>query len=257
MAGATVTLGSAQRPVPTDAGPCRESPSAAFPQGAGSVVNVAGGTTTIDCPISGSMVKNGDGGLTLGGGVEACSSITVGGGVLDLGGTTLALNTVTLTGGAIVDGTLNVAASLEFYCGTVSANLGGTAELDKLGPDTVLLTGNNTYSGGTNVPAGTLIAAYAYSLPSTATGEGTVVVRPTLYWSGNGNWTTDQWQSAAGTPTPWVDGSSVVIAPGSVLAIDGLVDVTRSPSKATRRSLAARSRCPAGAPRSTCSPARR
>ena len=232
LAGNTITLApSPPAPLPEGEGSNWPSQTSSSAEGAASVVVVADGVTTIACPISGSLVKDGAGGLTLGGGLEACSALTVDNGVLDLGGATLALSSVTLTGGSLVNGTLDVATALDLYSGTVSADLGGTAELEKFGAGTVLLTGNNTYGGGTNVLAGTLTAAYAQSLPagtmysSSATGQGTVVVQPTLYWSGSGSWTAGPWQLADGTPTPWIDGSSVVIAAGSVLAIDGLVNV--------------------------------
>ena len=104
---------------------------------------------------------------------------------------------------------MEVDTALELYSGTVLANLTGPAALDKLGPGTVVLAGDNTYSGGTNALAGTLVAACQSSLPSPASGPGTVIVQPTLYWSGSGDWTTGQWQLADGTPTPWIDGSSV------------------------------------------------
>ena len=41
----------------------------------------------------------------------------------------------------------------------LSGNLIGSGSIDKLGPGTVILTGSNSYSGGTIVEAGTLIAA--------------------------------------------------------------------------------------------------
>ena len=55
---------------------------------------------------------------------------------------------------------------------------------------------------------------------------GNVIVQPTLYWSGDGDWTTGQWQLADGTPTPWIDGSGVVLAAGSNINISGLVNVS-------------------------------
>ena len=70
------------------------------------------------------------------------------------------------------------------------------------------------------------MAAYQDSLPGVAVGSGTVIVQPTLYGSGSGDWTTVQWALADGTPTPWLDGCSVVIAAGSCLNITGLVNVT-------------------------------
>ncbi len=210
---------------------------------------MAVGTLTIDCSLAGNgLVKSGDGTLALGGAdsysdcmtidagvvllqnaaaLPAQTWLTINGGALDLGGeTTAALTTVTLAGGNIEDGTLVADTSLELYSGNVLANLTGSAELDKLGPAMIVLAGENSYQGGTNALDGTLVAAYQDSLPSAASGTGTVIVQPTLYWSGSGDWTAGQWQLADGTPTPWIDGSSVVIASGSDITISGVVNVS-------------------------------
>ena len=134
-------------------------------------------------------MKTDNGLLVLNGGLVGCTSLTVTAGVLDLGGTTSAVTSVTLLGGSIVDGSLNVDSDLNLYSGTVSTDISGAATLNKLGPDTVFLAGSNSYTGGTNALGGTLIAA-ADSLPAAASGSGTVVVQPTLYWSGGtGDWT--------------------------------------------------------------------
>ena len=50
-------------------------------------------------------------------------------------------------------------------------------------------------------------------------------MEPILHWSGSGDWTTGQWQLADGLPTPWIDGSSVVLANGSDLNVSGSVNV--------------------------------
>ena len=222
------------------------SSSAPALDGGETTIDVAAGSAAIDAPVSGDLMKTGDGALVLGDGIQSCSSLTVtagvldlGGavatvpqaaltvdaGILDLGGTTAAAATATLTGGSIVDGTLDVGTALDLYNGTVSADITGPAVLDKLGPGSVVLVGDNTYAGGTSALDGTLIAA-AGSLPGPASGPGTVIVQPTLYWSGSGDWTTGQWQLADGTPSPWLDGSSIVIAAGSNITLSGAVNVT-------------------------------
>ena len=119
---------------------------------------------------------------------------------------------------------MQASTSFLLYSGTVLADLAGPAALEKLGPGTVVLAGHDTYQGPSSALAGTLVA-FAGSLPSPATGPGTVVVQPTLYWSGDGDWTTGPWQLADGTPAPWVDGASVVIAAGSEITISGSVTV--------------------------------
>ena len=65
----------------------------------------------------------------------------------------------------------------------------------------------------------------ARRLPGPVTGPGTVIVQPTLYWSGSGDWTTGQWELADGSATPWLDGCGAVIASGSQLSITGTVNV--------------------------------
>ena len=145
---------------------------------------MATGTAAIDCDISGvGMIKTGNGTLLLGGTNSYASTtivegvlqvqtgaalpnqtaLTLDGGVLDLSGTA-SLATVTLNSGSIVGGTLQADAGLELYVGTVLANLTGPGTLNKLGLGTVVLVGDNTYTGGSNVMAGTLIAGYRSSL---------------------------------------------------------------------------------------------
>ena len=189
---------------------------------------MAASSATIACQISGAdLVKSGCGTLVLGAGfaLPPQADLEVDAGVLDLGGTTSQLSTVTLVSGSIINGTLSASVAFDLQSGTVLANLAGPAALNKQGSGTVVLAGTNTYLGGTNALDGTLVAAMAGSLPSAATGTGTVIVAPTLYWSGDGDWTTGQWQLSDGTPTSWVDGSSVVLAAGSQLTLSGLVDV--------------------------------
>ncbi len=192
-------------------------------------IDVSLGSATLDCPLgSGTISMTGDGLLRFGSGftLAAGSALAVNGGGLDLGGATIAgLTTVTLAGVSIVNGGLEVAGSIELYSGTMLADLSGPAALEKLGAGTAVLAGNNTYQGGTSALAGTLIVAQADSLPSPATGGGTVIVEPILYWSGSGDWTTGQWELADGTPMPWIDGSSAILAAGSDINVSGSVNI--------------------------------
>jgi autotransporter-associated beta strand protein len=214
---------------------------------ASSTIAVATGTATIDDQIvGGAMTKTGDGTLALdtassysstsvaagllqvqcAGALPTGSSLQVTGGDVDLGGNTAALSSVTLVSGSIVDGGVQVAGLIQVYSGMVLADMSGTAALEKLGPGTAVLAGQDSYQGGTNAAAGILVVASTDALPGgTATGAGTVLVQPTLYWSGSGDWTTGTWQLPDGTPTPWIDGSNVVLAPGSALTISGSVNV--------------------------------
>jgi autotransporter-associated beta strand protein len=222
--------------------------STAARTGEGSVIDVAVGTLVIDCDMAGGpLVKSGGGTLQLAGTnsysvsttvsngtlqlqngslLPAGTALDVDGGTVDLGGATSAgLTTVTLAGGSIVDGGLEAGTAYNLSSGTVLADLSGPAGLDKTGSYTVVLAGNDSYQGGTDAAQGTLIAMYQDSLPGTATGSGTVIVQPTLYWSGDGDWTSGQWELAGGATTPWIDGSSIVVAAGSEINLSGTVTV--------------------------------
>ena len=72
------------------------------------------------------------------------------------------------------DGALVYAGTYSGSAGTVSANLGGTAALNKTGAGTLTLSASNGYSGATTVSAGTLVLAN-----SSAAGQTTVAVNVT------------------------------------------------------------------------------
>jgi autotransporter-associated beta strand protein len=77
---------------------------------------------------------------------------------LSLGASSDTVGAVTLTSGNITGtgGTLT-GSSYGVESGTISANLGGAGTLTKIGPgEIVLVSGTNTYSGGTTVSTGTL-----------------------------------------------------------------------------------------------------
>ncbi|MDD5085401.1 MAG: autotransporter-associated beta strand repeat-containing protein, partial [Candidatus Omnitrophica bacterium] len=84
-------------------------------------------------------------------------AVTVSGGTLDIGNFTDTVGVVTLTSGSIT-GAMGVlsGSSYDVRSGTITANLGGTGALTKTTTGTVNLWGTNTYSGGTNLNAGTL-----------------------------------------------------------------------------------------------------
>ena len=124
-----------------------------------------------------------------------------------------------MTGGGIQDGELDASNTLLVYAGTISANLGGTAELEKLGPGVAVLGGLESYQGGTNAVQGTLVVWQQSGLPGTTTGDGIVFIQPTLVWAGGSDWATGQWTLADGTPSPWIDGSNVVIPAGAEITM--------------------------------------
>ncbi|MGA2066341.1 MAG: autotransporter-associated beta strand repeat-containing protein, partial [Thermoguttaceae bacterium] len=105
--------------------------------------------------------------------------VTSGAGVLNLNGYSLALSSLTGAGGTILNSsastqsllTVNV-AGMDTYGGAVT-NGAGTMALVKSGFGTLVLTGNNTYSGGTTV-GGTLQVGTGLSGQDGSLGSGTV-----------------------------------------------------------------------------------
>jgi fibronectin-binding autotransporter adhesin len=102
------------------------------------------------------------------------NSVVVGGGTLDVAGQAATVGAVSLSGGAIIDsvGTGSLAAaSFNVQSGSISANLAGaTAGLDQVSATGLtVLSGSNSYGGGTTVSAGSLQAVYTYSLPGYTT----------------------------------------------------------------------------------------
>ncbi len=98
--------------------------------------------------------------------------VQVSGGTLDIGGYSDTVGAVTLVSGSIA-GTTGVltGSSYEVQSGAVSAILGGSGALAKTTGGTVILSGANTYAGGTTVSGGILLIA---SDQSAATGPLTV-----------------------------------------------------------------------------------
>ncbi|EAV3518949.1 autotransporter-associated beta strand repeat-containing protein [Salmonella enterica] len=105
---------------------------------------------TFDNVISGSgqVVKSGDDALTLSG------SNTYTGGTTISGGTLVATNVEALGTGNVTDN-----ATLELSTGGDFANnIGGTGSVVKSGDETLTLSGANSYTGGTTISGGTLVA---------------------------------------------------------------------------------------------------
>jgi len=143
--------------------------------------NTYTGATTI---TSGTLALTGTGGIATSSGVTIAS-----GGTLDISQTTggVTLSGLTGTAGTVALGaqtlTLNVTGSDTFggviQDGGISAGTGGI--LDKTGTGIEVLTGNNTYTGGTNISAGTLVAGAPAALAGGAvTLTGTTASATTL-----------------------------------------------------------------------------
>ncbi|MEY6222203.1 autotransporter-associated beta strand repeat-containing protein, partial [Salmonella enterica subsp. enterica serovar Corvallis] len=130
--------------------------------GSGDVTNNAvlelntGGTFDNAISGSGQVVKSGDETLTLSG------SNTYTGGTLISGGTLVATNLEALgTGDVTNNATLELNTGGDFI-----NNIGGTGRVEKSGDETLTLSGSNTYTGGTTINDGTLIATSVDALGS-------------------------------------------------------------------------------------------
>ncbi|OZU64866.1 autotransporter outer membrane beta-barrel domain-containing protein, partial [Salmonella enterica] len=124
-----------------------------------------GGTFINTISGSGQVVKSGDKTLTLSG------TNTYRGGTLISGGTLVASNVEALGSGDVTDN-----ATLEMNTGGDFANnIGGTGSVVKSGDETLTLSGNNTYRGGTTISGGTLVATNVEAL-----GTGDVTDNATL-----------------------------------------------------------------------------
>ncbi|HHW8810053.1 TPA: autotransporter-associated beta strand repeat-containing protein [Salmonella enterica] len=123
---------------------------------------------------SGQVVKSGDETLTLSG------SNTYTGGTLISGGTLVASNVEALGTGDVTDN-----AVLELNTGgDFINNIGGTGRVEKSGDDALTLSGSNTYTGGTTINDGTLIATSVDAL-----GSGDVTDNATLELNTGGDFT--------------------------------------------------------------------
>lgn len=98
--------------------------------------------------------------------VNAASQISISSGVLALQGFNQTVSGVSLTGGSITSstGVLTSTTAFDLQAGLVSGRLGGSAGIVKSTPGIVTLSGANSFTGGTQVNNGTLIATSASAL---------------------------------------------------------------------------------------------
>jgi autotransporter-associated beta strand protein len=75
----------------------------------------------------------------------------------DLGGNQATSGVLTLVDGTVQDGTI-AAASYAVQNGTISANISGSGPLSQIGGGTVVLSGDNSYTGGTYVGGNSLLS---------------------------------------------------------------------------------------------------
>ncbi|HCS4316884.1 TPA: autotransporter-associated beta strand repeat-containing protein, partial [Salmonella enterica subsp. enterica serovar Kedougou] len=128
--------------------------------GSGDVTNDAvlalntGGDFANNIGGTGSVVKSGDETLTLSG------SNTYTGGTLISSGTLVANDVNALGTGDVTDNaTLMLNTGGDFI-----NNIGGTGRVEKSGDDTLTLSGTNSYTGGTTISGGTLVATNVEAL---------------------------------------------------------------------------------------------
>jgi fibronectin-binding autotransporter adhesin len=146
--------------------------------GAGSVVVAGPNTYSGATTISAGKIQMGAGG-TLGNGLSALSIAS--GATLDLNGQNVTVGS--LTGAGTVDNVAGTGASVlttgalnsnTTFSGTIkNTSNTGMVGLVKVGTGNLILSGNNTYSGGTILTAGGL---YATNTGASATGNGTVTL---------------------------------------------------------------------------------
>jgi autotransporter-associated beta strand protein len=142
-------------------------------------------TVVSDNGASGSLIKAGAGTLTLTGTNTYSGGTHINGGTLAVD-TDFALGAsgtrITFDGGTLAfiggpTGGINRPITLNSGGGTIDTSLGnpttfvgnidGSGSLTKIGTGTLELFGNNTYSGATNINAGTLSVGFDTGLPST------------------------------------------------------------------------------------------
>ncbi|EMZ5217704.1 autotransporter outer membrane beta-barrel domain-containing protein [Salmonella enterica] len=148
--------------------------------------NAIGGT--------GSVVKSGDKTLTLSG------TNTYRGGTTISGGTLVASNVNALGSGDVTDN-----ATLEMNTGgDFTNNIGGTGSVVKSGDKTLTLSGTNSYTGGTTISGGTLIAANVNAL-----GTGAIDNRASLLLDASGQFTVTDLTTESGGNTEIGAGSTL------------------------------------------------
>ena len=216
----------------------------AFDLAAGEVDGTLTGTGVINKTGDGTVVLTGTnsytGGTVVDGGLLAVSgsgtlgvttgTITINGGMLDLGGTTqtqTALNqaggivsngktnvdTYGLTGGTLgINGTIDAATAFNAAAGEVDGTLTGTGALNKTGDGTVVLAGNNSYTGGTAVSGGNVALLGSVSSDVVVMNDGSI--------SGGGNIAADLLVQAGGTLAGGTGGS---LAANNVTLQDGAI----------------------------------
>ncbi|ANH73413.1 outer membrane autotransporter barrel domain protein [Ralstonia insidiosa] len=143
--------------------------------GSGAVEKTGAGTLT----VSGSNTHSGGTTITQGAlSAAADSALGASSGALTLNGGTLQLgSTFNLAASRVVSITANNGTiDTQGFNSTVAQSMTGTGSLTKLGSGVLTLNGTNSYAGGTNVNAGTLVVGDGTSASAALSGGGAVAV---------------------------------------------------------------------------------
>jgi autotransporter-associated beta strand protein len=150
--------------------------------GSGTLTLVKSGTGTLT--LNGPYSSEFTGGLVVNGGTldfNGASNIpvcnyTITGGSLNTRGLSRTIGTFQITGGTVTGtGALTSASPFDIQAGNVNVRLSGAVALNKTGSGTAILTTTNTYTGATNISAGTLQLGNGGSTGTIANSAGVVV----------------------------------------------------------------------------------
>ena len=141
--------------------------------GSGAFIQAGGGTTTLSAGntyTGGTFVNAGTLALGASNALADSGAVAVAGGTFAIGGNSDTVGAVTMSSGSITGtgGTLT-GTSYGVQAGNISANLAGSGALTKSTAGTVILTGANSYSGGTVINGGTLQLNANNVLPDSGT----------------------------------------------------------------------------------------
>jgi T5SS/PEP-CTERM-associated repeat protein/autotransporter-associated beta strand protein len=175
--------------------------------GSGALTNDGAGIVALSAhnTFSGGFAMNA-GSLLLGdAGGLGTGPVALNGGNIDFGGFAPTISKLIFSGGTFTNGSLANTAAFEIHSGTVGYTLSGSGSLTKTTAGTATLTGDNSYTGGTTLNAGTLTLGHVNALgtgPLTFAGGNLLV------------------QGFSPTYTPFViqDGGATVTGSGTVLS---------------------------------------